>query len=278
MANGPPTPPPTTDIEIQDAAREEASANANANANAQAASSSTETVPEPAQQQQSAPRPPPPQDVFQQAFQKIASLASEKQWQELISVAENADVWGDDESPVSRLLVVAPLALGYLITDDLPAARFALTRMHPRLQKLPISTALAALLESSMERKHGEVYARAEALYNMAKDTGNTPDPQFPIVLSEMVQTFTESFRERTFRLLSKAYTALPLALAQTYLGLTSDRLLAAAESNHWRYDASTQVLSPTAPSAPLGASLSSSSSLAAFGFIADSVAQVETM
>ncbi len=76
-------------------------------------------------------------------------------------------------------------------TFERPAARFALTRMHPRLQKLPISTALAALLESSMERKHGEVYARAEALYNMAKDTGNTPDPQFPIVLSEMVQTFT---------------------------------------------------------------------------------------
>ncbi|KAK0482524.1 hypothetical protein IW261DRAFT_1036294 [Armillaria novae-zelandiae] len=276
MANGPPTPPPTTDIEIQDAAREEASANAIANA--QTTSSSTETVPEPAPQQQSASRPPPPQDVFQQAFQKIASLASEKRWQELISVAENADVWGDDESPMSRLLVVAPLALGYLITDDLPAARFALTRMHPRLQKLPISTALAALLDSSMERKHGEVYARAEALYNMAKDTENAPDPQFPVVLSEMVQTFTESFRERTFRLLSKAYTALPLALAQTYLGLTSDRLLAAAESNHWRYDALTQVLSPTAPSAPLGASLSSSSSLAAFGFIADSVAQVEIM
>ncbi|KAK0229042.1 hypothetical protein IW262DRAFT_1429822 [Armillaria fumosa] len=276
MANGPPTPPPTTDIEIQDAAREEASANANANA--QTTSSSTETDPEPAPQQQSVPRPPPPQDVFQQAFQKIASLASEKQWQELISVAENADVWGDDESPVSRLLVVAPLALGYLIVDDLPAARFALTRMHPRLQKLPISTALAALLESSIERKHGEVYARAEALYNMAKDTENAPDPQFPIVLSQMVQRFTESFRERTFRLLSKAYTALPLALAQTYLGLTSDRLLSAAESNHWRYNASTQILSPTAPSSLLGASLSSSSSLAAFGFIADSVAQVEIM
>ncbi|KAK0496892.1 hypothetical protein EDD18DRAFT_1164459 [Armillaria luteobubalina] len=268
MANGPPTPPPTTDIEIQDAAREEASANANSNA--QTASSSTETVPEPAPQQQ-APRPPPPQDVFQQAFQKIA-------WKELISVAEDTDVWGDDESPMSRLLVVAPLALGYLIADDLPAARFALTRMHPRLQKLPISTALAALLESSIERKHGEVYARAEALYNMVKDTENAPDPQFPVVLSEMVQRFTESFRERTFRLLSKAYTALPLALAQTYLGLTSERLLAAAESNHWGYDASTQILSPTVLSALLGASLSSSSSLAAFGFIADSVAQVEIM
>ncbi|KAK0463667.1 uncharacterized protein EV420DRAFT_1638591 [Desarmillaria tabescens] len=276
MANGPPTPPPTTDIEIQDAAREEASANANANE--QTASSSTETAPEPAQQQQAPSRPPPPQDVFQQAFQKIASLASAKQWQELISVAENADVWGDDESPVSRLLVVAPLALGYLIIDDLPAARFALTRIHPRLQKLPISIALAVLLESSMERKHGEVYARAEALYNMTKDTANTPDPQFPGVLSEMVQAFTESFRERTFRLLSKAYTALPLALAQTYLGLTSDRLLAAAESNHWRYDASTQVLSPTAPTAPMDVSLPASSSLAAFGFIADSVAQVEIM
>ncbi len=101
MANGPPTPPPTTDIEIQDAAREEASANANANA--QATSSSTETVPEPAQQQQSASRPPPPQDVFQQAFQRIASLASEKQWHELISVAENADVWVSEFATIHKI-------------------------------------------------------------------------------------------------------------------------------------------------------------------------------
>ncbi|KAG7448211.1 uncharacterized protein BT62DRAFT_947185 [Guyanagaster necrorhizus] len=275
MANGPPTPPPTTDIEIQDAAREEASANANAQATS--SETETETDPEPAERQLPS-RSPPSQDVFQQAFQKIASLSSEKQWHELISVAEDADVWGDDESPVSRLLVVAPLVLGYLIIDDLPAARFALTRIHPRLQKLPISTALASLLESSMERKHKEVYARAEVLYNMAKDTGSAPDPKFPGVLSEMVQAFTESFRERTFRLLSKAYAALPLALAQTYLGLTSDRLLAAAESNNWKYNASTQVLSPTVSSGPQGTSLSASSSLAIFGFIADSVAEVEIM
>jgi hypothetical protein len=36
-----------------------------------------------------------------------------------------------------------------------------------------------------------------------------------------------ETFRTRTFKLLSKAYTSLPLALGQVYLGLTAEQLLA---------------------------------------------------
>lgn len=35
-----------------------------------------------------------------------------------------------------------------------------------------------------------------------------------------------EAFRQRTFVLVSKAYTTIPLALAQVYLGLPSDLLL----------------------------------------------------
>lgn len=84
----------------------------------------------------------------------------------------------------------------------------------------------------------------------------------------------TASFRERAVRLLARAFTSLPLPLAQTYLGLPVDQLLSgpyavlslwhlilinilivAAEKQGWKYDASSQVLSPvpisTTPAIP---------------------------
>ncbi|PBK94304.1 hypothetical protein ARMGADRAFT_1029444 [Armillaria gallica] len=129
----------------------------------------------------------------------------------------------ESKNPVSRLLIIVPLALGCLITE------------------LLISTTLAALLEFSMEREHLDVYVHGEALSNMVKDARNTP----AIVPSETVQILTSVYRCMSIV----------------------------------RYDTSTQVSSPTAPSAPSVLLCPVvSSSLAAFGFIADSVAQVEIM
>jgi COP9 signalosome complex subunit 8 len=75
MSTGPPTPPPTSATEIQDAAR-------------------TIVPPVPAAST-SAPVPAPQaarQDGFTQIFPEIASLAAEKQYPRLIRLAEAHDV------------------------------------------------------------------------------------------------------------------------------------------------------------------------------------------
>jgi COP9 signalosome complex subunit 8 len=70
-----------------------------------------------------------------------------------------------------------------------------------------------------------------------------------------------DSFRFRTFDLLSKAYTSLSLSLASAYLGMPGPQIIAGnlpffstsdisqlhlvAEKSAWTYDASTQILSP---------------------------------
>lgn len=73
MANGPPTPPPTTQTEIQDASR---------------------TV-VPAQSSSSAPVAPAPQarqDAYQTGFPRIAELASAGDYEGLIRFAEYLDL------------------------------------------------------------------------------------------------------------------------------------------------------------------------------------------
>ena len=74
-----------------------------------------------------------------------------------------------------------------------------------------------------------------------------------------------DAFRTNTLVLLSKGYSSIPLPAVQAYLGCSSEQVLygehffpghiylfdpltpctAAASQNMWKYDASTQILSP---------------------------------
>ena len=51
--------------------------------------------------------------------------------------------------------------------------------------------------------------------------------------------------------LLSKAYSSLPLHLAEVYLGLSADDVLKAAQENNWAYDTTRQVIIPRATAVP---------------------------
>jgi hypothetical protein len=76
MANGPPTPPPTTAVELIDEAREKAM-------NTQPAPVATE----PQQQQQ-----PSGHDPFQEMFPTITNLAAQGKFLDLINVAEQTEI------------------------------------------------------------------------------------------------------------------------------------------------------------------------------------------
>ncbi|KAF7363848.1 CSN8-PSD8-EIF3K domain-containing protein [Mycena sanguinolenta] len=253
---GPPTPPPSSATEIQDATR-------------------TIVPPVPAAST-SAPAPAR-QDNFTQIFPEIVSLAAEKRYVELIDLAEFRDVASDADRQPSRLLLTAPLVLAYLTIDDLPPARFALNRLPHNLATSPLGKQLHLLLASTSERKYANVYSRTQALLEHVRQS-DFFDPSLGALLGDMISAFLEAFRFRTFSLLQKAYTSLSLSLAEMYLGLAANDVLTAAERTGWSYDASTQVLTPPQKSnvrttngfAPF-------SSLATFDFVANSVAKLET-
>ncbi|KAF8892433.1 hypothetical protein BD779DRAFT_1509060 [Infundibulicybe gibba] len=262
MLHGPPTPPPTSAKELQDEARVR---NNTGNPLGSQASSSLNPT-------QSRP------DAYQYTFSTIKSLAAQQNFQDLVDVAEKTDINSDSiDQQSTRLLNTTPLVLAYLIMDDLPSARFALLRLPDKLASLPLSKALSNLLASAWERKHSHVYVKAEILFNMASQS-DFPDAKFGSLIAEMVTVFVESFRSRTFLLLSKAYTSLPLSLGQTYLGMPADQLILAAERNNWLYDPSTQILSPVDPKkdGKQQSPVPTFSSLETFHFVADSVARLE--
>ena len=77
----------------------------------------------------------------------------------------------------------------------------------------------------------------------------------------------SDSFRERTFQLLSRAYTEVPLNLVETYLGLPAEQIVPgmvrlyhqcarlmtgspAAQARGWAYDEASKVFKPVKPKA----------------------------
>jgi len=177
----------------------------------------------------------------------LPKLAQQGNIQELVKVGEEEDLGGDarDQDDPSRLFIIAPLVLGYLILDDLPPARYALTRLPHVLANHILPQALFSLLAATWGRKHASVYQRSQELADVVSTPAFFSQPLATLVRS-LNERFIDEFRERAFALISRAYTSISLPLIQTYLGpLPVDKILSVAQQKGWSYDAAGQILSP---------------------------------
>lgn len=193
--------------------------------------------------------PIPPQSrktTYELLFPTFAELALQGSFEDLFEVAERADMAAEGNDSPARLFLTAPLVLSYLIQDDISAARFALMRLPDKLAAHALSRALSDLIAAAWNRQYAAVYPRAGHVLDLC--SGNAiPDEDLASVITSLISVFVETFRKKTFALLSKAYTSIPLSLTQTYLGLSTDQTISAAKAHGWNYDVSTQVFTPAA-------------------------------
>jgi len=270
------TPPPSSAIEIQDAAR--------ASVPPETQSNDAEAEPivtDPPTQETADPSlaAPVPQQLhfttnYHFLFPTLAELAEKGDYQELARLAERGDLSGENDEHVSRLLITAPLVLSYLVLDNLPSARFSLTRLPFALAKHPLSIALLSLQSAVKDKQYEHVYTCAAGVLAVLQKEALVPEFDLASLVAKLVHIFIETFQQKTFALLSKAYSSIPVPLAQVYLGLPTDQLLTIAARHRWTYDESTQILSPEALSASSHPSrnVGLGSSLATFNSLADNL------
>jgi len=165
--------------------------------------------------------------------------------------------------------------LSYLIVNDLPSAKFALLRLTDAVASLPTARALLNLFASVWERRYENVYSRGEALFNIAQQ-GDSSHTEVAGVFTSLVTAFIESFRQRTVVLLSKAYTTIPFAIAQAYLGLPAEELLSLVSEKGWHFEAATHVMTPARVAFKISSS-ATPSTFAMFDTVTDNVARLET-
>ncbi|KAF9652910.1 hypothetical protein BDM02DRAFT_3183252 [Thelephora ganbajun] len=178
--------------------------------------------------------------IYREIFPIIADKAIDRDWSGLAVLAELHDLRTEYDADASRLLLTTPLVLSYLILDDIPPARFALARLPSPLLHHPLTEGLFNLLASTYERKYSQVYLRARALAEAL-----SVDVDLSIFGPSMVKSFVASFRTRAFNLISKAYTSIPVSLAESYLGLPRDELLPTVTRLKWKYNPVTNILTP---------------------------------
>ncbi|KAH7107622.1 hypothetical protein BKA62DRAFT_683965 [Auriculariales sp. MPI-PUGE-AT-0066] len=171
--------------------------------------------------------------VYSTALQSLVELAKRNDPIAFVAAAEDIELRGPALDP-TRLLIAVPLVLAYLVRDDVPPARFALTRLPPALQSEPLASHTFNLVASTAERKYPNVYARAVVLREFCE--AKVDNPAFVQLISVLLDAFIDGFRKRAFDLVSKSYSSIPLNLAQFYLGLPEDRLVAETGKVGWTY------------------------------------------
>ncbi|KAK7467501.1 hypothetical protein VKT23_004555 [Stygiomarasmius scandens] len=276
---GPPTPPPTTEAEIQDEARMQASAG-DENSSGMATDQPEPNAVEPPQSSsQPQTQEEPQQDPYQLIFPEIANLVAQKEFKRAADIAETTDI-NNEGIQHSRILIITPIILAYLVSDELALGRLVIKRLPPVFLSHPLVQGLGRLLQAVSARDYPNVYVRTQTLVTLTEQP-DFPDQTLAGVIKTMTEAFLESFRHRTFILLSRTYTSISLPLAQTYFGLPTERLLEVATANNWTYNASSQILTPVpykslktletqANFTPI------TSSLANLNFIAGSVSKLE--
>ncbi|KAG6334731.1 hypothetical protein ID866_4349 [Astraeus odoratus] len=230
MTQGPPTPPPSSTTEIQDQVRDAVASAAEGSSN-----TSAESAP---------PTPAPVADSYQQAFPQICDLASQSDFSALAQFSELSDLKGRNARSHTRLLVVVPLILAYLIQDDLTLAHLVLVRLPENLRVHPLIRAIENLLTSASERQYVDVYSHAGLLCTFTQQS-EFPDDILGNLVASMVAMFVESFRRRTYFLLSQAMSSIKTTQAQAYLGFTREQLLSGMTCGTWQYNPASDTLHP---------------------------------
>ncbi|KAK2466825.1 hypothetical protein APHAL10511_001083 [Amanita phalloides] len=216
---------------------------------------------------------------FERTCQTVAQLALQSKLHELIQAGEQADLASnEDPNGPNRLFITASLVLAYLIVDDLPPARHALIRLPESLMSIPFYVALRNLTTACWQRAYEQVYSNAVGL-NDVLSQAEFFDKDLANVLNHLLLTFIECFRRRTSLLLLEAYSSVPLQLAEAYLGMSREEVLAVAEKEQWEYDVTSGVLNGGLSGKLVPAARTpgaSTSSLSTFHYVSDSVSRLE--
>ena len=139
-------------------------------------------------------------------------------------------------------------------------------------------------MASAAERRYDHIYSRAKEVHDVLKSTPISGadlngvasfllEKYFcmvaPFFALRIPDTCTDTFRRKTFSLISKAFISIPVPVVQQYLGCSVEDVLqsmscrcracrhlsridpvSAAQEHHWSLDASKNILSPVLTSA----------------------------
>jgi len=123
--------------------------------------------------------------------------------------------------------------LSYLILNDLNAARFLWKRIPKKVKETDAElVAIWSIAKHIWKKSYSEIYTAFNA-FNWG-----------PVNVT-LIQALSESFRSRTFDLLSNAYSSISLADVALHLGISDQDAINLSARHGWKFDAASRMLAP---------------------------------
>ncbi|KAF2069256.1 hypothetical protein CYY_009426 [Polysphondylium violaceum] len=120
----------------------------------------------------------------------------------------------------------------YLIKNDITNARFLWKRIPSQLRS-----------NESLK----SIWTLAKSIHQFDTKTIYTLLGSFGAEYQPFVVFFKESFQNRTFNLISNAYTSISLSDCINYLGISQEQTIELAKSKGWTFDESSKTFTPLA-------------------------------
>jgi len=143
------------------------------------------------------------------------------------------------------------------------------------LLSIPLTVLLRNLSTACWRSAYEQIHPLAVGLNNLLLQP-DFFDKDLANVLVHLVASFIDSFRRRTALLLLEAYTAVPVSLAATYLGMNEEQVLAVVGKEGWKFHAPSDMSAAVSETDSESPHTRNTSSLPIFHYVVDSVSQLE--
>jgi len=169
----------------------------------------------------------------QQVEARLQQLIDANNWEQLISACEQFEFECSNEAPSPATLPFYGVQLfAYLFVNDLNSARFLWKRIPTEIKAaLPEFANIWRIGQSMWKREYNNIYAALSI---------NWP-PAYQVLATKLL----DQFRQRTFALLSRAYTSIRVNDAAVILGLSPADAIKATTQKGWQLEQATNTLKP---------------------------------
>eukprot|EP00026_Physarum_polycephalum_P016007 Phypoly_transcript_16828.p1 GENE.Phypoly_transcript_16828~~Phypoly_transcript_16828.p1 ORF type:complete len:203 (+),score=30.91 Phypoly_transcript_16828:81-689(+) len=164
---------------------------------------------------------------------KLQQLIAENKWDVLVGACEQYEFESSNETPSPATIPFYGIQLfGYLLLNDLNSARFLWKRIPTEIKAaVPEFANIWKIGQAMWKREYNNIYAALNAPWGPAYQT--------------LAKTLAEQFRQRTFALLSRAYTTISVNDAAVILGFPAADVVKQTAQRGWTHDAATNMLRP---------------------------------
>jgi len=168
-----------------------------------------------------------------QAEAKLQQIIETQQWTQLLLACEQYEFESSNEPASPATLPFYGIQLfGYLLVNDLNSARFLWKRIPTEVKAaVPEFAQIWKIGQSMWKREYKNIYASLQV--NWA-----------PIYQS-LARHLADQFRQRTFTLLSRAYTTISVNDCAVILGLPAAEVVQLTTQRGWQLDQATNMLRP---------------------------------